>query len=109
MGANIAKSLGLPEPILAIIRRHVGGGITAKEAKRLGWPRDTYVPQTLEEKIVSYADKLVDWRSRRVPIEKTIESLSQELPPSSVERVRRLHEEMLALIGDCECLPPRYS
>jgi uncharacterized protein len=103
-GAKIAKSYGLPEQVLDIIKRHVGGGITASEAKRLGWPKDVYVPQTLEEKIVSYADKLIEG-SRRVPIEKTMASFSQELPSSAVERVRRLHEEMIALIGDCQCMP----
>ena len=104
VGAKIAESLGLPEPVLTIIKRHVGGGITAREAKKLGWPKDIYVPQTLEEKIVSYADKLIEG-SRRVPIEKTIEDFSRELPSSAVERIRRLHEEILALIGDCACLP----
>ena len=28
VGAKIAKSLGLPEPVISIIKRHVGGGIT---------------------------------------------------------------------------------
>ncbi len=104
IGAKIAGSLGLPEQVLAIIKRHVGGGITAREARKLGWPKDIYVPQTLEEKIVSYADKLIEG-SRRVPIEKTMKNFAQELPPSAVERVQRLHEEMVALIGDYECLP----
>jgi len=103
VGAKIAESLGLPKPIISIIKRHVGGGITAKEAKKLGWPRDIYVPQTLEEKIVSYADKLIDG-SRRVSIERTIKNFSKELPPSAIARIRRLHREMLDLIGDCKCL-----
>ncbi len=104
IGAKIATSLNIPDPVIAIIKRHVGGGITSREAKKLGWPKDTYIPQTLEEKIVSYADKLIAG-SRRIPIEKTLENFSQELPPSVVERVRKLHEEMISLIGDCECLP----
>lgn len=104
IGADIAKSLGLPEPVISIIKRHVGGGITAKEARKLGWPRDVYTPQTLEEKIVSYSDKLIEG-SRRVPIEKTLHAFSQELPRSAVERVQRLHEEILASVGDCDCLP----
>jgi uncharacterized protein len=99
-GAIIGKKLGLPESVLAIIKRHVGGGISTREAKKLGWPKDVYVPQTLEEKIVSYADKLVEG-SHQVPIEKTIETFAHELPPSAVERVRKLADEMLNLIGDC--------
>lgn len=104
LGADIARSLGLPEPVISIIKRHVGGGITAREARKLGWPRDVYVPLTLEEKIVSYADKLIEG-SRRVPISVTIDELSKELPPPAIERLWRLHEEMLTLVGDCECLP----
>jgi len=104
VGAEIAKSLGLPEPIISIIKRHVGGGITAKEAKRLGWPKDVYIPETLEEKIVSYADMLIEGL-RRVPIERTIEKFSKEITSSAIARIRRLHKEMLALVGDCKCLP----
>jgi uncharacterized protein len=103
VGANIAKSLGLPEPIISIIKRHVGGGISAAEARKLGWPRDVYIPQTLEEKIVSYADKLIEG-SRRVPIEKTIESLSRkDLPRSAIARIRKLQREMSVLMDDCKC------
>ena len=93
-GAQIAKTLGLPEPVIAIIKRHVGGGITAEEAKKLGWPKDVYAPQTIEEKIVAYADKLIEG-SKRVPIEETIEKFSQELPPQAVARVKRLHSCLL--------------
>lgn len=103
-GAEIARQLGLPEQVIRIIKRHVGGGITQKEARKLGWPEDTYTPETLEEKVVSYADKLIEG-SRRVPITNTIEELSQELPPSAIERIWKLHEEMLTLTGDCKCPP----
>ena len=104
LGAGMAKSLGLPAPVISIIKRHVGGGISATEARKLGWPRDIYVPVTLEEKIVSYADKLIEG-SRRVPIELTIEELSKELPAPAIQRLWKLHEEMLILVGDCACLP----
>ena len=102
-GVKIAKSLGLPKPIISIIERHVGGGITAKTAKQLGWPKGVYIPQTLEEKIVAYADKLIEG-SNRVPIEKTIGKFrSDMLPPSAITRLEKLHEEMLDLVGDCKC------
>ena len=54
---------------------------------------------TLEEKIVSYADKLIA-KSKQVPIEVTIKELSRDLKPEAVERVRKLHEEINALLGD---------
>lgn len=106
VGAKIAKSLGLPESVISIIEKHVGGGITAKEAEKLGWPKGVYTPQTLEEKIVSYADKLIEG-SKRVPIERTMKTYSEEfqLPLEVIVRMWKLHEEMLALVGDCKCLP----
>jgi uncharacterized protein len=100
-GAKIAETLGLPQPIVNIIKRHVGGGITPSEAKWLGWPRSNgYVPVTLEEKVVSYADKLIDG-SRRVPIEVTIEQFREKGLLEAAERVRKLHDEMAALMGNC--------
>ncbi len=99
VGAKIAESAGLPDSVISIIKRHVGGGITASEAKKLGWPEDVYVPTTIEEKIVSYADKLIV-SSKRAPIEITIEELSKELKCEAAERVRKLHEEMTNLIGE---------
>jgi uncharacterized protein len=104
MGAEIARSFGLPEPVLSIIKRHVGGGITSSEARRLGWPRGVYVPQTLEEKIVCYSDKLIEG-SQRVPFEKTLKSFSNDMPMPAVRRIQKLHDEMIRLIGDSQCLP----
>jgi uncharacterized protein len=101
VGVEIAKSLNLPESIVSIIERHVGGGITADEAKELGWPVKDYVPTTLEEKLVTYADKLIAG-SRVVPIEKTLLNLSRELGENhpAIDRIIRLHEELFPLIGD---------
>ena len=99
VGANIAISLGLPESLVRIIKSHVGGGITADEAKEFGWPKGVYVPVTLEEKIVSYADKLID-QSKRVPIELEIKKLQMAHKDEPAERVRKLHEEITNLLGN---------
>jgi uncharacterized protein len=101
IGAKIAKSLGLPKPVISIIERHVGGGISADEAEKLGWPVKSYIPQTLEEKIVTYADKLVE-AGRRAPIEQSIRKLTRELGEThpSIRRLRELHNEFSYLIGD---------
>jgi uncharacterized protein len=99
VGAEIAKAAGLPDSVVSIIKRHVGGGITPSEAEKLGWTEDVYVPTTLEEKIVSYADKLIE-NSRRAPIDVVIEKLCGELKCEAAERVRTLYEEITGLIGD---------
>jgi uncharacterized protein len=99
VGAEIARSLNLPEPVISIIERHVGGGITTEEAENLGWPVKSYVPETLEEKIVTYADKLIEG-SERVTIEQTIKKFSRKLPSSSINGMRKLHKEIISLTGD---------
>ncbi len=101
-GAEIAKSLGLPDSIILIIERHVGGGISKDEAKRLGWPSKDYIPKTLEEKIVTYADKLIEG-SRRVPIKQVIEKFSRfNVPQPSILRMKKLHEEFSPLLRDSD-------
>ncbi len=57
-GVEIGRELGLPARLLSIIERHIGAGITAQEAERLGLPKKDYLPVTVEEKLVSYADNL---------------------------------------------------
>ena len=99
VGANIAFSAGLSDSLVRIIKRHVGGGITADEAEAFGWPKDVYVPVTLEEKIVSYADKLID-QSKRVSIDIEIKKLQMENKREPAERVRKLHEDITSLLGN---------
>jgi uncharacterized protein len=99
VGAEIAKEAGLPDSVVSIIKRHVGGGITSREAKKLGWPKDVYMPITLEEKVVSYADKLIE-NSKRAPIDATVKKLSEERRYEAAERVQKLYEEIAGLIGD---------
>ncbi len=98
-GVVLARKAGLPDAVVSIIKRHVGGGITSAEAKQLGWPNDDYVPTSLEEKIVSYADKLIG-TSERIPIDATINNLLEEKHEVAAERVRILYEEVSKLVGD---------
>ena len=101
VGVEIARSLNLPDSIVSIIERHIGGGISSDEAKKLGLPVMDYFPVTLEEKLVTYADKLIE-SSNVVPIERTIEQFSRKLGADhpAIDRVIRLHEELFPLIGD---------
>jgi len=100
VGGKIARSLGLPNSVISIIERHVGGGITSEEAERLlGWPKGVYMPQTIEEKIVTYADKLVEG-SREVPLEKTLNKLREELGADhpAIERIKKLEREITSIL-----------
>jgi len=103
IGAEIARSFNLPEKIVRIIKRHLGGGLTAKEAMELGWPGEDYLPETIEEKIVTYADKLIDGE-KVVPIQETIKKLSRRLGANhpSIERILNLHKEIRSLCGEIE-------
>src|SRR3990172_7135286 len=51
-GVELAKGLGFSSALINIIERHIGAGITADEAARLGLPRKDYLPLSAEEKIV---------------------------------------------------------
>ncbi len=100
VGVEIAKSLDLPEPVICIIEHHIGGGIGAEEAKKLGLPVKDYFPTTLEEKLVAYADKLISG-SKIVPIQHTINQFSKKLGAHhpAVKHVIKLHEEISPLVG----------
>jgi uncharacterized protein len=60
IGAEIGRQLGLPEEIAAIMEKHIRGGLTEEEARELGLPIKDYTLKTIEERIVIYADRLVD-------------------------------------------------
>lgn len=94
-GVEIAKSLGLSDALLHIIERHIGAGITASEAVRLGLPERNYVPLTVEEKIVSYADNLVRGE-KEVPFYEALDRFKRMLGPDheSVELFIKQHEEI---------------
>jgi uncharacterized protein len=100
VGAEMARGLGLPEALVRVIERHIGAGIPADEAVAQGLPARDFVPVTLEERVVAYADKLTD-RGVEVAFEVTLGQYVAEHGEGSpvVERMRGLHEEMSALLG----------
>ena len=95
-GVKIAERYGYDEDVLNIIERHIGAGITESEAEKLGLPKKSYVPQTLEEKIVAHADNLVSG-SREVDIDFVIEKWKRTIEDSddNIERLIKLDNELI--------------
>lgn len=60
VGAELGKQIGLPGPITDLMEKHIRGGLTEPEARELGLPVKDYTLRKLEERIVIYADRLVD-------------------------------------------------
>ena len=96
LGGEMAKASGLDDRLVRIIQRHVGAGITAEEAKQLGLPPISLMPETIEEKIVAYADSLIEG-TRRTSVEHAIANLKKKLGARhpAVERLKKLHEEVM--------------
>jgi uncharacterized protein len=96
VGASIARSKGLPQPIISIIENHLLAGIKAEEAVKLSLPAKDYIPKTLEERIITYADKMIEG-TRIVSLERVIEKFSRWLGKNhpAIKRLRNLHEEFM--------------
>ncbi|SHO53048.1 HDIG domain-containing metalloprotein [Desulfopila aestuarii] len=106
LGAKMAEELGLEEEIRQIILKHIRGGLTEPEAKELGLPIRDYTLRTPEEKIVIYADRMVDIytdgivpdtdehqaESRFAEILKSYEKYGKN--PITLARYLALHEEI---------------
>jgi len=60
IGAELGQALGLPAAVTAIMEKHIRGGLTPAEAEELGLPVKDYTLSRLEERIIIYADRLVD-------------------------------------------------
>ncbi len=94
-GVEIGRKLGFSDALLNIIERHVGAGITADEAVRLGLPKKDYLPLTAEEKLVSYADNLTSG-VREMPFYEALDRFKEILGPDheGVELFRKQHQEI---------------
>lgn len=94
-GVEIAINLGFSDKLQNIIERHIGAGITAGEAVRLGLPEKEYLPLTVEEKIVSYADNLVN-RVREISFPEALDRFKRILGADheGVGFFIKQHEEM---------------
>ncbi len=96
-GAELIGREGVDEKVVEIVRRHVGAGISPDEAERLGLPHFDYIPGALEERIVCFADKMVD--SNRVrPFDKEVQRFAAK--GHDVERLLALKKRLQDDLGE---------
>jgi uncharacterized protein (TIGR00295 family) len=96
VGAKILEDEGVDAIVVEIVRRHVGAGIAAEEASKLGFPKGDYIPRTLEQKVVCFADKMVS--SDRVrPFDEEVKRFVRK--GHDVERLKRLKDDVAVALG----------
>jgi len=90
-GSRLIRDQGWDEELAKIVERHIGGGITKKEAEKEGLPPKDYVPQTLEEKIVCHADNTAGGKER---FKQQLKRTEEAGYTDSAKRMRGLAEEL---------------
>jgi uncharacterized protein len=111
IGAEMGADLGLPQTVTDIMEKHIRGGLTEEEARELGLPIKDYTLKTLEEKIVIYADRLVDIITDGIvdiggdesEAERRFEEILKEYPKygknfKTLQRYLGYHQEIQALM-----------
>ena len=86
IGAEMGAALGLPGEITAVMEKHIRGGLTAQEAMELNLPVKDYTLCTLEERIIIYADRLVD-----IITEDIVEIKEETEAEENFEEILRTH------------------
>lgn len=93
-GARRVRDATLGDSVARIVQRHVGAGLTEEEAERLGLPPGNYLPETMEEKIVAYADNRFSG-DRKLGYEESLKRFREKVEdPDAVERYEELHREI---------------
>ncbi len=93
LGREILEKEGFPRHAL-VCERHTGVGITMDEIEKKGLPLPLreMTPQTLEEKIIAYADKFFSKEPNGSVRVRTVEEILEDLAKHGDEKVRIFRE-----------------
>lgn len=88
IGAELLRAEGYPKHA-RVCERHTGAGITKEEIIRLNLPlpHQDFLPETMEEKVICYADKF--FSKTHPEVEKTIEQAERSLKRFGEEGLER--------------------
>jgi len=110
IGAEMGAALGLPSAVTAVMEKHIRGGLSEAEALELGLPVKDYTLGTLEERIIIYADRLVDIITdgivtihTELEAEERFEEILREIPKygkndQTLDRYLNYHQEIQNLV-----------
>ena len=98
-GKQILQELGLPEAYALVCERHTGSGITRREIveNRLPLPQRDFLPVSLEEKLICYADKFFS-KSGDPRRRKDTEEIRNSMKKFGPDALRRF-DELESLFG----------
>lgn len=88
MGAEMLRSEGFPRHA-RVCERHTGAGLSKEEieSQSLPLPRRDFIPQTIEEEIICYADKF--FSKTKLDREKTFEEAKRSIAKFGEAGLRR--------------------
>lgn len=109
LGAELLRSEGVPPHIAAVAEHHTGAGITADEIRErhLPLPARDFMPVTLLEQLVCYADKF--YSKTRLDTTKTLEAVRASMlrhSPDTLRRFDALHERFGLTSLSSQSAPP---
>ncbi len=95
LGGELLRKEGVDEAFARVCERHTGSGLTAKEIAETGMPLPhiDLLPETLEEKLICYADKFFS-KSGNPREEKSLDRVRHSMSkfgPDSLARFDALH------------------
>lgn len=94
LGADLLRREGVDEAIARVAERHTGAGLTIDDIERqqLPLPRKDYLPETMLEKLICYADKFFSksGKMQEKPLNKVRASMLHHSPESLI-RFNELH------------------
>ena len=83
------------EPYARVCERHTGAGLTQQQiiSQHLPLPHEDFLPETLEEQIICYADKFFSKTHPEVekPYERALKSI-EKFGEEGAERFKQWHE-----------------
>ncbi|MBW2968094.1 HD domain-containing protein [Candidatus Woesearchaeota archaeon] len=98
-GEKILLAEGLSRKYQRVCSCHLGAGIKRSEviAQKLDIPARDYMPRSVEEKIICYADRRLRL-TRPIRIETELRRF-KKYGPAAVARLQKLHDEIEGLMG----------